>query len=172
MIIFKRIRYRSELGLNLPPGTKVSMAPKGSMTSSVFVEFIKHFAQHKVRGKCLLIFDGAKCRLSNEAMEEADKSNIVLYSLPSNTTHELQLLDKSVPVVAPPISKFIEVSELSSPSLIDESRPVHSSHVSSIFPSTSEEKTVSTSPKFSAATKNRKQVLVPNSSSTDVLDME
>lgn len=74
--------------------------------------------------------------------------------------------------VAPPISKFIEVSELSSPSLIDESRPAHSSHVSSIFPSTSEEKTVSTSPKFSAATKNRKQVLVPYSSSTDVLDME
>lgn len=32
MIIFKGIRYRSELGLNLPPGTKLSMAPKGSMT--------------------------------------------------------------------------------------------------------------------------------------------
>ncbi|XP_049881771.1 uncharacterized protein LOC126377842 [Pectinophora gossypiella] len=96
MIIFKGIRYRSELASNLPPGTKVSMAPKGSMTSSLFVEFIQHLAQHKVPGNCLLIFDGAKCHLSYEALEEADKHNIVLYCLPSNTTHELQPLDKSV----------------------------------------------------------------------------
>lgn len=66
----------NSVGNAIPP--MISMAPKDSMTSSVFVEFIKHFDQHKVPGKCLLIFDGAKCRLSNEAMEEADKSNIVL----------------------------------------------------------------------------------------------
>ena len=35
MIIFKGNRYRSKLGSNLPPGTKVSMAPKGTMTSSL-----------------------------------------------------------------------------------------------------------------------------------------
>lgn len=96
MIIFKGIRRKPELASNLPPGTKVNMAPKGSMTSSLFVEFIQHLAQHKVPGKCLLIFDGAKCHLSYEALEEADKNNIVLYCLPSNTTHELQPLDKSV----------------------------------------------------------------------------
>lgn len=69
MIIFKGIRHRSELAENLPPGTKVSVAPKGSMASSLFVEFIEHLAQHKVSGKCLLIFDGAKCYLSYEALE-------------------------------------------------------------------------------------------------------
>ncbi|CAB3230666.1 unnamed protein product [Arctia plantaginis] len=263
MIIFKGIRYRSELTSNLPPGTKVSMAPKGSMTSSLFVEFIQHLAQHKVPGKCLLIFDGAKCHLSYEALEEADKNNIVLYCLPSNTTHELQPLDKSVnrsfehhwdeevlnylcntqertlnkaafnkiflrtwpkcmtqtnitngfkatglypldpdvipedayapsivterPVpetlqhqidqplisvqVSPPVSEFNKVSELSSQSQIDE-RSAQVSHVSSIFPSTSEEKIVSTSAKFSAATAKRKPVLVSYSSSTDASDIE
>lgn len=96
MIIFKGIRYRSELEENLPVGTKVRMAPKGSMTSSLFVEFIQHLAQYKAPGKCLLIFDGAKSHLSCEALEEADKNNIRLYCLPSNTSHELQPLDKSV----------------------------------------------------------------------------
>lgn len=67
------------------------------MTSSLFVEFIEHLALHKAPGKCLLlVFDGAKCHLSYEILEEADKNNIVLYCLPSNTTHELQPLDKSV----------------------------------------------------------------------------
>ncbi|CAF4935374.1 unnamed protein product [Pieris macdunnoughi] len=67
---------------------------KGSMTSSLFVEFIQHFAQHKAPGKCLLIFNGAKCHLTYETLEKADKNNIVvLYCLPSNTTHELQPLE-------------------------------------------------------------------------------
>ncbi|XP_030752807.1 uncharacterized protein LOC115879903 [Sitophilus oryzae] len=96
MIIFKGIRYRSELASDLPPGTKVSVAPKGSMTSSLFVEFIQHFARHKASGKCLLIFDGAKCQLTYEALEEADKNNIILFCLPFNTTHALQPLDNSV----------------------------------------------------------------------------
>ncbi|RVE42658.1 hypothetical protein evm_012687 [Chilo suppressalis] len=89
MIIFKGVRHRSELATNLPPGTKVSMAPEGSMTRSLFVEFIQHLAQHKVPDKCLLIFDGAKCHLSYEALEEADKNNIELYCLPANTTQGL-----------------------------------------------------------------------------------
>ncbi|XP_052742085.1 uncharacterized protein LOC128198842 [Bicyclus anynana] len=96
MIIFKGQRQRPDLIENLPAGTLVRMAPKGSMTSDLFVEFIQHLAKHKVADKCLLIFDGAKCHLSIEALEEADKNNVVLYCLPSNTTHELQPLDKSV----------------------------------------------------------------------------
>ncbi|CAH2084962.1 unnamed protein product [Euphydryas editha] len=96
MVIFKGQRQRPDLTENLPVGTLVRMAPKGSMTSDLFVEFIQHLAKHKVPDKCLLIFDGAKCHLSIETLDEADKNNIVLYCLPSNTTHELQPLDKSV----------------------------------------------------------------------------
>ena len=203
------------------------------------------------------------CHLSYEAVEEEDKNNIVLYCLPSNTTHKLQPLDKSVnrsfehhwykevlnylsnslertlnkvafnnifsrtwpksitqtnitngfkatglypidPDVIPqdayapsiiterplpetqdqidqplisvqvsaPVTEFNKVSELLSPSLIDESRSTHASHVSSIVPSTSKETTVSTSSKFSDVTKNRKPVLVCYSSLTDASDME
>ncbi|XP_045509196.1 uncharacterized protein LOC123704756 isoform X3 [Colias croceus] len=95
MILFKGQRKRADLKKNVPNGTLVQMAPKGSMTSDLFVEFIKHLAKFKVAGKCLLIFD-AKCHLSIEALDEAEKNDIVLYCLPSNTTHELQPLDKSV----------------------------------------------------------------------------
>ncbi|KAJ2940839.1 hypothetical protein O0L34_g10097 [Tuta absoluta] len=52
--------------------------------------------KYKSPGKCLLIFDGASSHLDARIVDEADKNNIVLYCLPSNTTHELQPLDKSV----------------------------------------------------------------------------
>lgn len=84
MIIFKL-----NLAENLPEGTVVKMAPKGSMTIDLFVEFIQHLVNHKVPGQCLLFFDAAKCHLSYEAVEEADKTDYVLYCLPSNTTHVL-----------------------------------------------------------------------------------
>ncbi|CAG4979857.1 unnamed protein product [Colias eurytheme] len=96
MILFKGQRKRPDLKKNVPNGTLVKMAPKGSMTSDLFVKFIKHLAKFKIVGKCLLIFDGVKCHLSIEALDEAEKNDIVLYCLPSNTTHELQPLDKSV----------------------------------------------------------------------------
>lgn len=72
------------------------MAPKGSMTTELFIEFIKHLGIYKTQGKALLIFDGASSHLDYTIVEEADKLDIVLYCLPSNTTHELQPLDKSV----------------------------------------------------------------------------
>lgn len=87
MIIFKvqiRIGIKFATWNNSKHGTQ-----RQHDRNSVFIEFIKHFDQHKVPGKCLLIFDGAKCRLSNEALKEADKSNIVLYILPSYTTHDV-----------------------------------------------------------------------------------
>ncbi|KAL0821830.1 hypothetical protein ABMA28_005237 [Loxostege sticticalis] len=96
MILFKGQRQRPDLSENLPAGTLVRMAPKGSMTADLFVEFIQHLAKYKVGEKCLLIFDGAKCHLSVEALDAADNNDMVLYCLPSNTTHELQPLDKSV----------------------------------------------------------------------------
>ena len=42
------------------------------------------------------IFDGAACHLDLSIVEVADSLDIALYCLPSNTTHELQPLDKAV----------------------------------------------------------------------------
>lgn len=47
-------------------------------------------------GKCLLIVNGAKCHLDLSIADEAFKHNITLFCLPSNTTHELQPMDKSL----------------------------------------------------------------------------
>lgn len=96
MILFKGKRLKPEFQDNLPSGSLVKMAPKGSMTSSLFVEFIHHLGKYKTAGKCLLVFDGASCHLDYRIVEAEDEEDIVLYCLPSNTTHELQPLDKSV----------------------------------------------------------------------------
>lgn len=96
MIIFKGKRLKPEYTDNLPPGSIVRMAPKGFMNKDLFVDFIKHLAKFKPPGKVLLVFDGAACHLDLEIVVVADENDIVLYCLPSNTTHELQPLDKSV----------------------------------------------------------------------------
>ncbi|XP_023939021.2 uncharacterized protein LOC112046570 [Bicyclus anynana] len=96
MILFKGKRLKPEFQDNLPPGSLVKMTPKGSMTTETFIEFINHLNKYRTSGPCLLIFDGAKCHLDFSIVEEAEKCGITLYCLPSNTTHELQPMDKSV----------------------------------------------------------------------------
>ncbi|KAJ8928631.1 hypothetical protein NQ314_018779 [Rhamnusium bicolor] len=82
----------SAIGSAIPP----MMAPKGSMTTELFIDFVQHLAKFKLPGSILLIFDGAACHLDYEIVEDADQHAIKLLCLPSNTTHELQPLDKSV----------------------------------------------------------------------------
>ncbi|XP_046975202.1 uncharacterized protein LOC124541391 [Vanessa cardui] len=96
MMLFKGKREKPEYKDNLPSGALVKMTPKGSMTTKTFIEFLKHLNKFRTAGPCLLIFDGAKCHLDFTIVEEADKLGITLYCLPSNTTHELQPMDKSV----------------------------------------------------------------------------
>lgn len=77
---------------NFPPGT-TCLDTKGQHECRKWLE---HFSQYKVPGPCVLIFDGAKCHLDYSIVEEAEKYEVTLYCLPSNTTHELQPMDKSV----------------------------------------------------------------------------
>lgn len=65
------------------------------MTAVAFVEWINHFAKFKPSGKVLLIFDGAASHLDANIVEAAETNDIVLYCLPSNTTHALQPMDVS-----------------------------------------------------------------------------
>ncbi|KAJ2949421.1 hypothetical protein O0L34_g15337 [Tuta absoluta] len=96
MILFKGKRMKPEWKDALPNGSNVQMTPKGSMNIAVFVEWIHHLAKYKLPGPCVVIFDGAKCHLDYSIVEAADKFDIKLLCLPSNTTHELQPMDKSV----------------------------------------------------------------------------
>lgn len=96
MIIFKGKRLKPEFLDNLPHGSLVKMAPKGSMTTELFIDFLNHFAKYKSNGPTLLVFDGASSHLDFTIAAAADDLNINLFCLPSNTTHELQPLDKAV----------------------------------------------------------------------------
>lgn len=95
-ILFKGKRLKPEWRDTLPPGSLVLMTPKGSMNITTFCSWIEHLAKYKPAGRCLLIFDGAKCHLDHTIVDVAERHDIVLYCLPSNTTHELQPIDKSV----------------------------------------------------------------------------
>lgn len=96
MILFKGKRKKEEWLDNMPSGTVVEMTNKGSMTTSVFINWIHHFAKFKPPGKVLLIFDGASSHLDAGIVDAAESHDISLFCLPSNTTHELQPMDKAV----------------------------------------------------------------------------
>jgi len=94
MVIFKGKTRKSALANDLPPGSSVQMTEKRCMTTDVFIQWIQHFAKNKPNGDVLLISDGAASHLDLSILEEADKHQIHLFCLASNTTHELQLMDK------------------------------------------------------------------------------
>ncbi|KAG5896078.1 hypothetical protein JTB14_006867 [Gonioctena quinquepunctata] len=96
MILFRGKRLKPEFCDNLPHGSLVKMAPKGTMTTQLFNEFLRHFAQNKSNGPTLLVFDGASSQLDFTIVETAVSLGITLFCLPANTTHELQPLDKAV----------------------------------------------------------------------------
>lgn len=52
MIVFKGKRLREEFLENLLAGSMVKMAPKGSMTTKLFIEFIEHLAKYKSPNVC------------------------------------------------------------------------------------------------------------------------
>ncbi|XP_076824884.1 uncharacterized protein LOC143470554 [Clavelina lepadiformis] len=96
MVIFKGKRMKPEFADHLPPNSLVCMSDKGSMTTELFVQWVDHFSKFKPCNKVLLIFDGASSHLHPQIVDAAVAHDIVLFCLPSNTTHELQPLDKSV----------------------------------------------------------------------------
>ncbi|XP_063245200.1 uncharacterized protein LOC134546350 [Bacillus rossius redtenbacheri] len=96
MILFKGKRCKPEWEENMPAGTVIEMTDKGSMTCEVFAKWVTHLSKFKAPGKILLIFDGAKSHLDANIVDVAEQNDIILFCLPSNCTHELQPLDKSV----------------------------------------------------------------------------
>ncbi|KAJ8882992.1 hypothetical protein PR048_014831 [Dryococelus australis] len=96
VILFKGDRMKPEWRENLPPGSNVFMTPKASMTSQTFIKWLDYFAKFKSPGPVLLIFDGAQSRLDANIVTAAEAHGVTLYCLPSNTTHKLQPLDKSL----------------------------------------------------------------------------
>ncbi|KAI4464238.1 hypothetical protein MML48_3g00009674 [Holotrichia oblita] len=95
-VLFKGKRMKPEWKDNLPHGSLALMTSKGSMNVQTFTIWLEHLAKYKLEGKCLLIFDGASCHLDPSIVDVAERHNITLLCLPSNTTHELPPMDKAV----------------------------------------------------------------------------
>jgi DDE superfamily endonuclease. len=80
----------------LPPGSIAQMTSRGSMTTEAFDNWLTHFSRYEVAGSCLLVFDGATTHLDHRIVEATNCHYITLLCLPSQITHELQPMIKSV----------------------------------------------------------------------------
>lgn len=96
MILFKGQRLKPTFADGLPAGSVVHMTPKGSMTTEIFIKWLDHFSNFMSPPPTILIFDGASSHLDITIADKAESLQIELLCLPSNTTHELQPMDKSV----------------------------------------------------------------------------
>jgi len=96
ILLFKGQRLKGEWLDALPPGSVTQMISHGSMTTEAFVNWFMHFSHYKVAGSYLLVFDEVTSHLEHSTVEAADRHDITLLCLLSQTIHELQPMDKSV----------------------------------------------------------------------------
>ena len=79
-----------------PPGFIAQMTSRGSMTTEAIVNWLTHFSRYEVAGFCLLVADGVTSHADHSTVEAADRHDITLLCLPSQTTRKLRPMDKSV----------------------------------------------------------------------------
>lgn len=98
MIIWDRKSLKQEWTTGEVAGTLYGMSSKGWMDMSLFEKwFTRHFLRYvpSVR-PLLLLLDGHSSHYSPVAVKMAAEENIILFTLPPNTTHLSQPLDKGV----------------------------------------------------------------------------
>ena len=96
LILFKGQRIKGEWLDELPSGSIAQITSRVNMKTEVLFDWLTHFSCYKVAGSCLLVFDGVTSHLDHSITKAADRHYITLLCLPSQTTHELQPMDKSV----------------------------------------------------------------------------
>lgn len=95
MIVYKGARMQPQFGMKMPPGSKIALSQSGYFNSFLFMQWLDHFGRFKPSGKVLLIVDGHRSHVSEDVADKAEKLEVELLCLPSNTTHELQPLDRT-----------------------------------------------------------------------------
>ena len=95
-VIFDRKTLNPELTLGEVPGTLYGLSSKGWITSDLFYHWFKdHFLVYAPKSRpLLLLMDGHSTHYCPEAIRVAAKEKVILYTLPPNTTHLTQPLDK------------------------------------------------------------------------------
>ena len=77
------------------PGTRYGQSSRGWTDQELFQgRLVEHFLQHSVSSHpLLLLLDGHSSHFEPETIRIAKEENIIIFSLPHHTTHELQPLD-------------------------------------------------------------------------------
>ena len=94
-VVYKGARKQPHYGHFLPSGSDVAISDTGYFNSSIFLDWLDHFQRFRPAGPVLLIVDGHRSHVSEEVADKVEELGIELMCLPSNTTHELQPMDKS-----------------------------------------------------------------------------
>ena len=98
MIIWDRKTLNPGLAEREIRGTLYGLSSKGWMDGVLFEQwFSRHFLQYIPSSRpVLLLLDGHSSHFSPRAVELAAKEQIILFTLPPNTTHLTQPLDKGI----------------------------------------------------------------------------
>ena len=97
-IIWKRKKMPPELAIGELPGTEYGLSEKGWMNSTLFhAWFCKIFLRYAPASRpILLLLDGHSSHYYPLTIQLATENGVIIFTLPPNTTHLTQPLDKGV----------------------------------------------------------------------------
>jgi len=93
LFIYKGVKVIEDLlsGSSVPPGTVAAFTKTGYMHETIFKMYIEHFNRSIPPARpVLLMLDGHSSHIDLVSIDFCRNNNILLYVLPSNTTHLLQ----------------------------------------------------------------------------------
>ena len=98
MVLWARKKMNPDLAVGEVPGTVYGLTAKGWMTAVIFKKwFRRHFLRYASAARpIILLMDGHSSHYCPETIELAAKEGVILFTLPPNTTHLTQSLDKGV----------------------------------------------------------------------------
>ena len=98
MVLWARKKMNPDLAVGEVPGTVYGLTAKGWMTAVIFKKwFRRHFLRYASAAQpIILLMDGHSSHYCPETIELAAKEGVILFTLPPNTTHLTQPLDKGV----------------------------------------------------------------------------
>ena len=98
MVIWARKKMTPELAMGEVPGTIYALSGKGWMTAEIFNKWFKcHFLRYASAVRpIILLMDGHSSHYCPETIQLAAAEGVILFTLPPNTTHLSQPLDKGV----------------------------------------------------------------------------
>lgn len=101
LVLFPYIRPTRAVIDSMPPDWVLGRSETGWMNSEVFFEYVANdfnnwLMEKQIQRPIILFIDGHKSHMTLALSEFCDRSGIILYALPPNTTHMLQPEDVSV----------------------------------------------------------------------------